>query len=96
MHWRANETSFTGRHLATAYLRVGPAPGRADGAPTAGPPPYDLNRVTSTRVFGFGTDESFTANSWPLQLISFGDGVRVPGLHGASCVYQFQQVQIEE
>ena len=36
----------------------------ADGAPTAGPPPYDLYRVTPKRIFSFGTDDSFTATRW--------------------------------
>jgi len=36
----------------------------AEGAPTAGPPPYELYRVTLTMVFGFGTDETFGATCW--------------------------------
>jgi nitroimidazol reductase NimA-like FMN-containing flavoprotein (pyridoxamine 5'-phosphate oxidase superfamily) len=36
----------------------------ADGAPTAGPPPYEVYRVTPATVFGFGTDESFAAVRW--------------------------------
>jgi nitroimidazol reductase NimA-like FMN-containing flavoprotein (pyridoxamine 5'-phosphate oxidase superfamily) len=36
----------------------------ADGAPTAGPPPYGVYEVTPTAAFGFGTDESFTAMRW--------------------------------
>jgi nitroimidazol reductase NimA-like FMN-containing flavoprotein (pyridoxamine 5'-phosphate oxidase superfamily) len=36
----------------------------ADGAPTAGPPPYDVYEVLSTTVFAFGTDESFGAMRW--------------------------------
>lgn len=35
-----------------------------EGAPTAGPPPYDVYEVRPTRVFGFGTDESFGATRW--------------------------------
>lgn len=29
----------------------------ADGAPTAGPPPYEVYRVTPVVVFGFGTED---------------------------------------
>lgn len=36
----------------------------AEGAPTAGPPPYDVYRVTPTAAFGFGTDETFGATRW--------------------------------
>jgi Pyridoxamine 5'-phosphate oxidase len=36
----------------------------ADGAPTAGPPPYDVYEVTPMTVFGFGTDETFGATPW--------------------------------
>jgi nitroimidazol reductase NimA-like FMN-containing flavoprotein (pyridoxamine 5'-phosphate oxidase superfamily) len=36
----------------------------ADGAPTAGPPPYEVYEVTPTTVFGFGTDESVGATRW--------------------------------
>lgn len=36
----------------------------ADGAPTAGPPPYDVYQVTPTTAFGFGTDETFGATRW--------------------------------
>jgi hypothetical protein len=35
-----------------------------EGAPTAGPPPYELYEVTPTAVFGFGTDETFGAVRW--------------------------------
>jgi nitroimidazol reductase NimA-like FMN-containing flavoprotein (pyridoxamine 5'-phosphate oxidase superfamily) len=38
----------------------------ADGAPTAGPPPYEVYAVTPSRVFGLGTDESFGAARWEL------------------------------
>jgi hypothetical protein len=34
------------------------------GAPTAGPPPYDLYEVTPTTAFGFGTDETFSPTRW--------------------------------
>jgi nitroimidazol reductase NimA-like FMN-containing flavoprotein (pyridoxamine 5'-phosphate oxidase superfamily) len=36
----------------------------ADGAPTAGPPPFDVYEVTPTTVFAFGTDESYGAARW--------------------------------
>jgi nitroimidazol reductase NimA-like FMN-containing flavoprotein (pyridoxamine 5'-phosphate oxidase superfamily) len=39
----------------------------ADGAPTAGPPPYELYEVTPTTVFGFGTDETLGATRWRFQ-----------------------------
>ena len=35
-----------------------------DGAPTAGPPPYEVYEVTPTLAFGFGTDESLGATRW--------------------------------
>ena len=34
------------------------------GAPTAGPPPYEVYEVTPTKAFGFGTDESFSPTRW--------------------------------
>jgi len=36
----------------------------ADGAPTAGPPPYEVYEVLPTTAFGFGTDESGGATRW--------------------------------
>ena len=36
----------------------------ADGAPTAGPPPYEVYEVTPRQVFGLGTDESVGAARW--------------------------------
>jgi hypothetical protein len=36
----------------------------ADGAPTAGPPPYDVYELTPATVFGFGTDEQHGATRW--------------------------------
>jgi len=36
----------------------------ADGAPTAGPPPYHVYQVTPTTVFTFGKDESFSPTRW--------------------------------
>lgn len=35
-----------------------------EGAPTAGPPPYDVYRVTPTTAFGFPADEAFTPTRW--------------------------------
>jgi hypothetical protein len=35
-----------------------------EGAPTAGPGPYEVYAVTLDTVFGFGTDESLTAMRW--------------------------------
>lgn len=35
----------------------------AYGAPTAGPPPYEIYVVRPTVVFGFGTDEAFAPRS---------------------------------
>lgn len=35
-----------------------------DGAPTAGPPPYDVYVITPTAAFGFGTDKTFGATRW--------------------------------
>jgi nitroimidazol reductase NimA-like FMN-containing flavoprotein (pyridoxamine 5'-phosphate oxidase superfamily) len=34
------------------------------GAPTAGPPPYQVYEVTPTLVFAFGKDESFSPTRW--------------------------------
>jgi PPOX class probable F420-dependent enzyme len=34
------------------------------GAPTAGPPPYEVYRLTPTTVFAFGSDETFTPTRW--------------------------------
>lgn len=34
-----------------------------DGAPTAGPPPYDVYEVSITTAFGFG-DDSFSPTRW--------------------------------
>jgi nitroimidazol reductase NimA-like FMN-containing flavoprotein (pyridoxamine 5'-phosphate oxidase superfamily) len=38
-----------------------------DGAPTAGPPPYDVYEVVLTRAYGFGTDESHSATRWSFE-----------------------------
>jgi hypothetical protein len=39
-----------------------------EGAPTAGPPPYDAYEVTPEVAFGFGTDETLVPTRW-----RFGD-----------------------
>jgi hypothetical protein len=36
----------------------------ANGAPTAGPPPYDVYRVQSVTAFGFGTDDTVSPTRW--------------------------------
>jgi nitroimidazol reductase NimA-like FMN-containing flavoprotein (pyridoxamine 5'-phosphate oxidase superfamily) len=36
----------------------------ADGAPTAGPPPYEVYEVTPTTIFAFGTDETVGSTRW--------------------------------
>jgi uncharacterized pyridoxamine 5'-phosphate oxidase family protein len=38
-----------------------------EGAPTAGPPPYDVYEVTPATAFGFGTDESFSPTRWHFE-----------------------------
>lgn len=45
-----------------------------DGAPTAGPPPYDVYEVNPTTAFGFGTDESLNAMRWRFQGAPAGRG----------------------
>lgn len=39
-----------------------------EGAPTAGPPPYDVYEAAPTAAFGFGIDETFVPTRW-----SFGE-----------------------
>lgn len=41
----------------------------AEGAPTAGPPPYEAYEVKPDVIFGFGGDETFSPTRW-----RFGDG----------------------
>lgn len=36
----------------------------AGGAPSTGPPPYEVYEVIPTTIFGFGADESFSATRW--------------------------------
>jgi hypothetical protein len=35
-----------------------------EGAPTAGPPPYDVYEAAPTAAFGSGTDETFVPTRW--------------------------------
>jgi hypothetical protein len=35
-----------------------------EGAPTAGPPPYDVCEISPAVAFGFGTDETFVPTRW--------------------------------
>ena len=37
---------------------------QGDGAPTAGPPPYEVYELIPTIAFGLGTDVSFGATRW--------------------------------
>ena len=54
----------------------------ADGAPTAGPPPYDVYAVTPTTAFGFGTDESFSPTRWRFSRRGPNEGRRDTGSEG--------------
>ena len=36
----------------------------ADGAPTAGPPPYEIYEVIPTTAFGFPWDATFNPTRW--------------------------------
>jgi|SRR5262249_6697037 len=38
-----------------------------EGAPTAGPPPYEVYQLTLTRVLGFPAGESFSPTRWTSQ-----------------------------
>lgn len=38
-----------------------------EGAPTAGPPPYDVYELVPTIAFGFGVDETFTPTRWQFR-----------------------------
>lgn len=67
---RVTETADL-RRLAGAYaakygweVEVRAGAFHADGAPTAGPPPYDLYAVAPTAVFAFGADETIGAVRW--------------------------------
>ena len=47
------------------HLRVRDGAYLADyGAPSAGPPPYELYEVQPVKVFGLGTEEPFGATRW--------------------------------
>lgn len=39
----------------------------AGGAPTAGPPPYDVYQVAPATADGFGTDEPVAETRWRFQ-----------------------------
>jgi hypothetical protein len=60
------------RRVADTYARVygwhvtvcDGASHDTEGAPTAGPPPYDVYEATPTTAFGFGTDETFVPTRW--------------------------------
>ena len=65
----SDETSL--QRIADAYAVQGwhPTVGNsvfyADyGAPSAGPPPYEVYEVTPVTVFGLGTDEPYGATRW--------------------------------
>jgi nitroimidazol reductase NimA-like FMN-containing flavoprotein (pyridoxamine 5'-phosphate oxidase superfamily) len=69
--WKVREEE-TLRHVAEVYasaydwhvtVRNG-AFHDTEGAPTAGPPPYDVYEVVPRTAFGFGTDESFSPTRW--------------------------------
>ena len=36
----------------------------AEGAPTAGPPPYDVYELNPTTAYGFGTDGTLASTRW--------------------------------
>ena len=36
----------------------------AEGAPTAGPPPYEVYEVAPTTAYGFGTDGTYAPTRW--------------------------------
>jgi hypothetical protein len=38
-----------------------------DGAPTAGPPPYDVYELVSITAFGFATEERHILTRWRLE-----------------------------
>ncbi len=60
------------RHVADAYAakyswQVRIVDGAFDanyGAPTAGPPPYDVYALRPARVYGFGTNETWSPTRW--------------------------------
>jgi hypothetical protein len=60
------------QHVAAAYAtkcawRVDVRDGAfyADGAPTAGPPPYQIYRLRPATIFAFSEDGSVSAVRWP-------------------------------
>jgi hypothetical protein len=49
------------------WIPVAESPHDTEGAPTAGPPPYEVYEVyevTPAIAFGFGTDETLTPTRW--------------------------------
>ena len=54
--------AFAARHRWEVEVREGAF--FADGAPTAGPPPYEVYRIVPELVFAFGTDETLGAARW--------------------------------
>lgn len=59
------------RHVADAYadaygweVEVRDGAFHAEGAPTAGPPPYEVYAVSPATAFAFGTDDSFGATRY--------------------------------
>lgn len=44
------------------------------GAPTAGPPPYDVYEVIPATAFGFGLDDSFSSTRWRFEERAASDG----------------------
>lgn len=39
------------------------------GAPTAGPPPYDLSRIEPARAFGFPYDDAYAPTRWTVRAL---------------------------
>jgi nitroimidazol reductase NimA-like FMN-containing flavoprotein (pyridoxamine 5'-phosphate oxidase superfamily) len=55
------------RAYATKYrwpVEVRDGAFHGEGAPTAGPPPYEIYRVRATTVFGFPTEEATRPATW--------------------------------
>jgi hypothetical protein len=42
------------------------------GAPTAGPPPYEVYALQPVTVYGFGTDETWSPTRWRFSLFVLG------------------------
>jgi hypothetical protein len=56
-------TAYAGRYDWHVSVRDGMFDAE-DGAPTAGPPPYQVYAIGPTTVFGLGTDASLGATRW--------------------------------